>query len=103
MLTMVKFEYTVLSYSNYYNNFKLLNTMKELMINLCRLAIMMFLGWLISTLFGAFAGWVVGLFFGKTILAFFAALGITGFKMWQIGAVLGFVGGFFRNSISVKN
>lgn len=62
----------------------------------------MFLGCILGTLFGAFAGWVVGLIFGKTILSFFAALGITGFKMWQIGAVLGFVGGFFRSSSTTK-
>ena len=58
----------------------------------------MFLGCVLGTLCGAFAGWIVGLFFGKTILAFLATLGITGFNMWQIGAVLGFVGGFFRSS-----
>ena len=70
--------------------------------NLVLVAGFMFLGCVLGTLFGAFAGWVVGLFFGKTILSFFAALGITGFKMWQIGAVLGFVGGFFRSSSTTK-
>ncbi len=59
-------------------------------------------GVLLSTLVGAFVGWLVGLFFGETILGFFAGLGITGFKMWQIGAVLGFISGFFRSPISGK-
>lgn len=62
------------------------------------LVVFMFFGCILGTLFGALAGWFVGLFFGKTILAFLATLGITGFKMWQVGAVLGFVGGFFRSS-----
>ena len=51
---------------------------------------------LLSSLFGAFTGWVVGLIFGKTILGLLAAIGIEGFEMWQIGVFLGFVGSFFR-------
>ncbi|MBQ8870841.1 MAG: hypothetical protein IJ019_05650 [Alphaproteobacteria bacterium] len=75
----------------------------EAIIKLLIVVALMFLGCVLGTLCGAFTGWFVGLFFGKTILNFLAALGITGFKMWQVGAVLGFVGGFFRNSVSVKN
>ena len=52
-----------------------------------------------TTLIGALIGWVVGWFFGTTILNFFAAIGIEGFTMAEIGAVLGFVGGFFRGNI----
>lgn len=55
---------------------------------------------LLSTLAGAFIGWVVGWFFADTILGFIAALGVTGFKMWQVGAVLGFVGSFFKTNVS---
>ena len=58
---------------------------------------------LLSTIVGAFVGWLVGLFFGETILGIFACLGVTGFKMWQIGAFLGFVSGFFRSSFSSKS
>lgn len=57
---------------------------------------------LLSTLAGAFIGWVVGWFFGSTLLSFFAALGITGFKMWQIGASLGFIGSFFKSTYTSK-
>jgi hypothetical protein len=53
---------------------------------------------LIGTLAGALVGWVVGLLFSETILGIFAALGLKGFAMWQIGAFLGFVGGFLRSS-----
>ena len=56
----------------------------------------LFLAVLLGTLVGALCGWVVGLFFGDTILGILASIGITGFKMWQIGAFLGFVGGFFK-------
>lgn len=58
---------------------------------------MFFLYALLGTVMGAFTGWVVGLFFGKTILAILSAAGIAGFKMWQIGALLGFIGSFFRS------
>ncbi len=59
---------------------------------------------LIGTLAGAFIGWVVGLFFADTIQAFLAALGIraAGLALWQIGAALGFIGGFFRPAITLK-
>lgn len=50
----------------------------------------------LGVLLGAFSGWVVGLFFGNTILGVAASLGLQGFSMWQLGASLGFVGGFFR-------
>lgn len=58
---------------------------------------------LIMPVLGAIVGWFVGLFFGETILGIFAAMGITGFKMWQIGLFLGFVGGFFKQAIKTKD
>ena len=57
----------------------------------------------ISTLFGAIIGWVVGLFFGKAILGILACVGIKGFSMWQIGAALGFIGGFFTRKININD
>ena len=50
----------------------------------------------LTTISGLIVGWVVGWFFTETILGIFAALGIKGFAMWQVGAWLGFVSGFFR-------
>jgi hypothetical protein len=52
---------------------------------------------LLGSLFGAFAGWVVGWFFDETILTFFAQMGIKGLEMWQIGMSLGFLGSFFKS------
>lgn len=57
---------------------------------------------ILTTFMGAFSGWFIGLFFGETILGILSSLGITGFSMWQIGAFLGFVGGFFRTTVTAK-
>jgi hypothetical protein len=51
---------------------------------------------LLGSIVGAFAGWLVGLLFGETILGILESLGISGFAMWQIGAFLGFISGFFK-------
>lgn len=53
-----------------------------------------------GTLFGGIAGWIVGLFFTDTILQTLARFGVDtlGLTMWQLGATLGFVGGFFKAS-----
>ncbi len=58
---------------------------------------------LLGTLAGLITGWIVGWFFPQTMLGIFAALGITGFKMWQIGAFMGFFGGFFRSTSMNKS
>jgi uncharacterized membrane protein len=65
---------------------------------LAAIAALIFFAPLIGVLFGAFAGWVVGLFFTETIIGFFARAGfdVAGFAVWQIGAALGFVGAFFK-------
>lgn len=59
---------------------------------------------ILGVLFGAFAGWVVGLFFAETILGFLSRMGmdIAGLAMWQVGAALGFIGGFFKATLSTK-
>lgn len=57
---------------------------------------------LLGALFGAFSGWVVGLFFGDTLLSIFSQLGVHA-SMWAIGAFLGFGGGFFRSHLTTNN
>ncbi len=57
---------------------------------------------ILTTFMGAVSGWFIGLFFEETILGILSSLGISGFSMWQIGAFLGFVGGFFRTTVSTK-
>ena len=54
-----------------------------------------------ATLCGGIAGVIVGAFFGDTITGTFAQIGIHA-SMWQIGATLGFVGGFLRTKVDAK-
>ena len=58
---------------------------------------------LVGTVLGALAGFVVGIFFGDTILGILSQLGVTGVAMWQVGAFLGFVGGYFRSAGASKS
>lgn len=58
----------------------------------------LFLMVILGTLMGAISGWIVGLFFSDTILGVWSKFGISGFTMWELGAFLGFTGGFFRAS-----
>lgn len=53
---------------------------------------------ILGTLMGAVAGWIVGLFFGETILTTLSRFGVDvlGLQMWQLGATLAFVGSFFK-------
>jgi hypothetical protein len=55
---------------------------------------------ILGTLFGAIAGWIVGLFFTDTVLTTLGRFGVDtfGMTMWQLGATLGFIGGFFKSS-----
>lgn len=66
---------------------------------------LVFLVPILGVLFGAFSGWVVGLFFTDTILGFLARLGVDtdGLAVWQVGAAMGFLGGFLKTSVSTKN
>lgn len=60
----------------------------------------LFLVCLLSTIFGAAVGWVVGLFFSDTILGFLSRIGmnVDSLSLWEVGATLGFIGSFFRAS-----
>ena len=55
---------------------------------------------ILGTLFGGIAGWIVGLFFTDTIMTTLNRLGVDtmGMSMWQLGATLGFISGFFKSS-----
>lgn len=54
---------------------------------------------ILSTFFGALAGWTVGLVFGDTILGILSQMGIKNISMWQFGAFMGFVGGFLKTKV----
>lgn len=55
---------------------------------------------ILGTLFGGIAGWIVGLFFTDTIMGTLNRFGVDtmGMTMWQLGATLGFISGFFKAS-----
>lgn len=77
----------------------------KMVISVVLIAALFFVLCLLSTIFGAVIGWVVGLMFGDIILDFLSRFGFNtnGIEMWQIGAGLGFIGSFFRSSHSVKS
>jgi presenilin-like A22 family membrane protease len=57
---------------------------------------------LLGTLLGAFTGFVVGLFFEESILDFLHRAGVNtiGLPLWQVGASMGFLGGFLKTSVT---
>lgn len=63
--------------------------------------IVAFIAPIISTLFGAFAGWIVGLVFEDAIMGFLARIWVKveGLTMWQLGAALGFIGGYLKTTV----
>jgi hypothetical protein len=63
------------------------------------LAFVAFLMPLIGIIFGAFAGWVVSLFWPATMAKIALVIGVAGTPGWQLGAGLGFVGSFFKTSV----
>lgn len=54
---------------------------------------------LLALLCGAVTGYVCGLVFPGTLAKLAAVLGLAGTPSWQLGAMLGFVGGFFRSHL----
>lgn len=61
-----------------------------------------FLFTIFGSLLGAIAGWIVGLFFGDTILGILAQLGIHNITMFQFGAFMGFIGSFLKTKVSAE-
>lgn len=66
-------------------------------VGVVAVAALLILATLTGTFFGGVAGWIVGWFFTDTILGVLAAVGIKGVTMWQLGATLGFLGGFVKS------
>ena len=55
---------------------------------------------ILGTLLGGIAGWIVGLFFTDIIMNTLNRFGVdtVGMSLWQLGATLGFISGFFKTS-----
>lgn len=68
-------------------------------------AALIFAAPILGVLFGAFSGWVVSLFFNDSLMGVLTSVvpALKDYALWQIGATLGFVGGFFKTTVSQKN
>ena len=53
----------------------------------------------IGTFLGGCTGWIIGIFFEDTFVALKMLLGVT-CTDFELGAMLGFVGGFFRTTVT---
>lgn len=58
---------------------------------------------LFAPILGAIAGYIVGLFFGDTLQLLADMLGIPNAEPYQLGAMLAFVGAFFKSTLSNSN
>ena len=69
------------------------------------LVMLIFVTVILGTFFGGVAGWIVGLFFTDIIMDTLNRIGVDtmGMTMWQLGATLGFVSGFFKSTKVQKN
>ena len=63
---------------------------------------LLFVGCLWGATIGALVGWLVGFLFDDTMRLLAQALGIADARPYQLGAMFGFIGGFFRSSLEVK-
>lgn len=75
--------------------------MEKLLGKTAFVLVLMFIAPTLGSLFGAFSGWTVSLFFNEPIMAFFRSIGVTttGLSLWQVGAAMGFLGGFLKTSV----
>lgn len=56
----------------------------------------------LTTLIGACAAWIVGFWFGPTILSALDSFGVHNISMWQLGALGGFISPFLRTKVEAK-
>lgn len=60
-----------------------------------------FISPIFAVFLGAAAGWIVGLCFEEEIMGFLSRIGVetVDMSMWQLGAALGFIGGFLKTTV----
>lgn len=76
--------------------------MEKIVLGVFTVVALIFFAPVLGVIFGAFSGWVVGLFFSGTVLGFLGRLGVdvNGLQLWQVGAAMGFLGGFLKTNVS---
>lgn len=77
--------------------------MRLLVLAIAALAMDFLLTPIVSVLIGAFTGWVVGFAFPNTLDIVSQTITHQVLPHWQLGAGLGFVGGFFRTTVKTKD
>lgn len=78
---------------------ELINALSAILLGL----IFIFVVPLIGVVVGAFSGWVVGSIFPGTVALIGSAIsGGATVPAWQVGAVLGYVGGFFKSTLKAS-
>lgn len=67
--------------------------------------VLAFVSPIVGVLFGALAGWIVGLAFDDAVLGLLRRCGVdvSGLTMWQLGAGLGFVGSYLKTTVHSKD
>lgn len=68
--------------------------MKELTTVMIVLGLL-FLSLILTTFIGSIAGWAVSIIFSETTEAWLAYFNLP-FQLWEVGAMLGFIGAFFK-------
>jgi hypothetical protein len=65
---------------------------------------LMFVAPLAGCFLGGLSGWIAGLVFHDEIIGFLGKIGAdtNGLTTWQVGAAMGFLGGFLKTSVSTK-
>ena len=66
------------------------------------IAAVLFVAVLLGTLIGGIVGWIVGLVFPFVIVTLNTLTGLT-LTAFEMGAVLGFVGSFFKTSVTKES
>jgi len=66
------------------------------------IAALLFVAVLLGTLIGGIVGWIVGLGFPFVIVTLNTMTGLT-LTAFEMGAVLGFVGSFFKTSVTKES
>lgn len=56
---------------------------------------------ILGVCFGALSGWLVGLIFPFTFVQLKFHFGLALFEPWQIGALLGWIGGFLKTQTTL--
>jgi hypothetical protein len=76
--------------------------MAAVILGAVAIAAILFVAVLLGTLIGGIVGWIVGLVFPFVIVTLNTMTGLT-LTAFEMGAVLGFVGSFFKTSVTKEN